>query len=119
PATAKNAAGMGGTRNGTASATIYSSTSRGPCADGRRKPTFAAPATGQTTGGVNSANGASTNGYIGLSGTSMASPAGTGAVALIRQYVTEGWYPTGAKVPANGFAPSAALLKAMAINSAD
>src|SRR6185503_1153099 len=35
-----------------------------------------------------------------------------------RQYLTEGWYPTGAKVPANGFAPSAALLKAMGINAA-
>ncbi|MEO5617443.1 MAG: S8 family serine peptidase [Candidatus Eisenbacteria bacterium] len=118
PATAKNSAGMGGTRNGTGANVIYSSTSKGPTADGRRKPTFAAPATGQTTGGVFSANGAGTTGYIGLSGTSMASPAGTGAVALIRQYLTEGWYPTGAKVPANGFSPSAALLKAMAINSA-
>jgi len=117
PATAKNSAGMGGTRNGTAN-TIYSSTSRGPTADGRRKPTFAAPGTGQVTGGVVSANGAGTTGYVGLSGTSMASPSGTGAVTLIRQYLTEGWYPTGAKVPANGFTPSAALLKAMAINSA-
>ena len=34
-------------------------------------------------------------------------------------YLTDGWYPTGAAVPANGFTPSAALLKAMAINSAD
>ena len=113
PATAKNSAGMGGTRNGTSANLIYSSTSRGPCVDGRRKPTFAAP--GQT---VNSANGAGTTLYQSLSGTSMASPSGTGAVALIRQYLTEGWYPTGAKIPANGFTPSAALLKAMAINSA-
>jgi hypothetical protein len=48
----------------------------------------------------------------------MASPAATGAMVLMRQYLTDGWYPTGAAVPANGFPPSAALLKAMAINSA-
>jgi hypothetical protein len=36
----------------------------------------------------------------------------------MRQYLTEGWYPTGARVAANGFAPSAALLKAMCISSA-
>ncbi len=113
PATAKNSAGMGGTRNGTSANLIYSSTSRGPTQDGRRKPTFAAP--GQS---IFSAYGGATTTYVSLSGTSMASPSGTGAVALMRQYLTEGWYPTGAKVPANGFAPSAALLKAMAINSA-
>jgi hypothetical protein len=120
PATAKNCSGMGGTKNGTASNQLYTTTSRGPCLDGRRKPTFCAPATGQgATGGLISANGATTNGYVGLSGTSMACPSGTGAVVLMRQYLTEGWYPTGAKVPANGFSPSAALLKSMAINSAD
>ncbi len=113
PATAKNLAGMGGTRNGTSANNIYTSTSRGPTTDGRRKPLFCAP--GQL---VNSANvGPST--YVNLSGTSMACPTGTGAVTLMRQYLTDGWYPTGAPVPANGFTPSAALLKAMAINSAD
>jgi hypothetical protein len=66
---------------------------------------------------VSSAWGGNT--YATLSGTSMASPAVTGAVTLMREYLTEGWYPTGAPVPADGFAPSAALLKAMAINSAD
>lgn len=114
PATAKNCASMGGTGNGATSSTIYSSTSRGPTVDGRRKPTFCAP--GQS---VFSANGASTTTYQALSGTSMASPSGTGAVVLMRQYLTDGWYPTGAPVPANGFTPSAALLKAMAINGAN
>ena len=47
----------------------------------------------------------------------MASPGCAGAAALIREYLTEGWYPTGAKVPGNAFTPSAALLKAMLINS--
>lgn len=113
PATAKNAGGVGGTGNGTSQNSLYGSTSRGPTADGRRKPTYCAP--GNL---VFSANGAGTSTYVSLSGTSMASPAATGAMVLMRQYLTEGWYPTGAAVPANGFPPSAALLKAMAINSA-
>ena len=113
PASAKNSGGVGGTGNGTSQNNIYSSTSRGPTADGRRKPTYCAPGSA-----VYSANGAGTTGYVSLSGTSMASPAATGAMVLMRQYLTDGWYPTGAAVPANGFSPSAALLKAMAINSA-
>jgi hypothetical protein len=113
PATAKNSAGMGGTRNGSTANQIYTSTSRGPCADGRRKPTFCAP--GQS---VNSAQSGPNN-YALLSGTSMACPSGTGAVVLMRQYLTDGWYPTGAPTAGNGFTPSAALLKAMAVNAAD
>jgi hypothetical protein len=114
PATAKNVAGMGGTQNGVNAALLYTSTSRGPTQDGRRKPLICSP--GQT---ISSAQGTTPTSYGFLSGTSMASPTGTGAVTLMRQYLTDGWYPTGAAVPANGFAPSAALLKAMAINAAD
>jgi subtilase family protein/flagellar hook capping protein FlgD len=111
PAVAKNVTGAGGTANGTATG-IYTSTSRGPCQDQRRKPTFCTPA-------VNLISASGTPGsYAPLSGTSMACPSGTGAITLIRQYCTEGWYPTGTKVLANGFAPSAALLKAMGINAA-
>jgi hypothetical protein len=115
PATSKNCGGVGGVNNGSTVAAengIYTSTSRGPCADGRRKPTYAAPASP-----VTSANGGTVNGYQALSGTSMASPGATGAIALMREYLTEGWYPTGAPVVNNGFPPSAALMKAMAINS--
>ncbi len=114
PATAKDCASMGATGNGTSENSIGSFTSRGPCLDGRLKPTFCAPGVSLT-----SAYGGSTNTYQTLSGTSMATPSGTGAVVLMRQYLTDGWYPTGTQVPGNGFAPSAALLKAMAINSAD
>lgn len=114
PASAKNVAGMGGTGNGTNLNTLYTSTSRGPTTDGRRKPMICAPGAS-----VSSAQGTTPSSYALLSGTSMASPTGTGAVTLIRQYLTDGWYPTGAPVPANGFTPSAALLKALAINAAD
>ncbi|HKQ56943.1 MAG TPA: S8 family serine peptidase [Candidatus Eisenbacteria bacterium] len=114
PGTAKNIVTVGGTLNGTlASArTIYSSTSRGPTDDGRRKPTICSPASGLTSARAGPAN------YGSLSGTSMATPNTAATCALLRQYCTEGWYPTGAKIPANGFAPSAALLKAMLVNSA-
>ncbi len=116
PATSKNSVGVGGTQNGVSSttqkSTIYSSTSRGPTQDGRQKPTICTPGLN-----VSSANGSGTTSYQSLSGTSMASPGAGAAAALMRQYLTEGWYPTGAKVPANGFAPSAALLKAMLVNS--
>lgn len=114
PATAKNVISAGGTGNGTGANTIYSSTSRGPAADGRRKPTICAPAT------LSSAGGGTNTSYVTLSGTSMASPAMAGATVLIRQYLVDGWYPTGAADPANSIPnPSAALLKAMAINSAE
>jgi hypothetical protein len=49
----------------------------------------------------------------------MSSPCAAGAAVLARQYLADGWYPTGSKVPANGFNPSSALLKALLINSAD
>ncbi|NOT34626.1 MAG: S8 family serine peptidase [Candidatus Eisenbacteria bacterium] len=114
PASAKNIVSVGGTGNGASQGNIYASTSRGPTQDGRRKPTLCSPAVS-----LFSANGASNTTYQALSGTSMATPSTTGAIALMRQYLADGWYPTGAAVPANGFSPSAALLKAMAINSAD
>ena len=41
-----------------------------------------------------------------------------GFAALVRQYFTDGYYPTGAEVSTNGFTPSAALVKATLVNSA-
>ena len=113
PATAKNVVSVGGTGNGSISSakTIYFSTSRGPTLDGRRKPTLCSPASSVTSAQAGPAS------YGGLSGTSMASPNTAGTAALLRQYCEEGWYPTGTKVPANGFSPSAALVKAMLVNS--
>lgn len=45
----------------------------------------------------------------------MATPIAAASALVVRQYFTEGWYPTGAPVPANAFIPSGALLKAVLI----
>jgi len=114
PATAKNCVSAGGTRNGTEANLIYGATSRGPTDDGRFKPTICSPA------GLASAYGAGDTDYTTMWGTSMASPSMAGATVLLRQYLMSGYYPTGTPSLANAMAsPSAALLKAMAINSAD
>jgi len=120
PAVAKNCISVGATQNGAASGVKASFSSEGPAEDGRRKPTICAPGDGVTPlSGISSANGANDTGYQSLAGTSMASPTAAGAATLIRQYLTDGWYPTGTPNPANGFDPSAALIKALSISSTD
>jgi subtilisin family serine protease len=44
--------------------------------------------------------------FIGLSGTSMATPIAAGAAALVRQYFTNGFYPSGTNNTADAFVPS-------------
>jgi hypothetical protein len=110
PGTAKNCLTVGATGNGTLENTLAAFSSRGPARDGRRKPTVMAP--GDI---VTSSIGSTRYTYEAYSGTSMATPAVAGAMALVRQYLADGWYPTGAPVPANAFEPSAALLRAMAV----
>ena len=115
PAIAKNTISVGGTGNGVWANSIWWSSSRGPAQDHRIKPTLMAPATG-----VISADGATTNGYIPSSGTSFATPATSGSVGLIRQYLMAGFYPSGTENPADSIKyQSAALLRAMAIVSCD
>ena len=110
PGTAKNCLTVGATGNGTLQNRFASFSSRGPTRDGRRKPTVMGPGAE-----VTSSIGNTRYTYASYSGTSMATPAVAGAMALARQYLTDGWYPTGAPVKANGFTPSAALLRAMAV----
>jgi hypothetical protein len=119
PATAKDCVSIGATSNGSSGAnSIASFSSRGPTADGRTKPDVCAP--GQT---VNSASGdaSHTSNNCGTKtgdGTSMATPTAAGGATLMRQYFTDGFYPTGAKTAADAVSPSAALLKAAMINGA-
>src|SRR5436309_3510310 len=115
-AEAKNVIAAGATFNGPGLEDVADFSSRGPSADGRIKPDVMAPGVS-----VWSAQGADPFGdgtsYFQLSGTSMATPTTAGAATLVRQYFLEGWYPTASPQPANGFTPSAALLKSMIINS--
>lgn len=112
PENAKNVLAVGKS-GGSGSQAGSCSTLSGPTSDGRRKPEVFAP--GCSTISSNSAS--LPCGTTSLTGTSMASPAVAGAAALVRQYFTDGFYPTGAKVPANSLTPSGALLRAMLVNS--
>ncbi|MGQ9708306.1 MAG: S8 family serine peptidase [bacterium] len=115
PGIAKNVLTVGATRNGTSSNAIASFSSRGPTQDGRLKPNIMAP--GES---LYSATRTGTNTYSSMSGTSMATPAVSGAIGLLRCYLQEGYYPTGEPVEENRLEYiSAALLRSMAIASAD
>ncbi len=113
PAIAKNVCTVGGSGWDTLAHYIYSYTSCGPTQDGRIKPTVMAPAY------LWSANGATACSDQRMHGTSMACPSVNGSLVLIRQYFQDGWYPLGKPRPANSLDPSAALMRAMAICSAD
>jgi hypothetical protein len=115
PACAKNALTVGGCGNSTRANLIYSLSSAGPTRDERIKPNLVAPAESIWTvygGGINA--------YRVGQGTSLAAPAVSGALTLLRQYLKEGWYPDGTPHPNRGIdLPSSALLRALAICATD
>lgn len=113
PENAKNLLAVGSTHSPPNQDTICSG-GAGPTADGRRKPEMFAPGCGIIS---SSGNGASCLTAT-LSGPSMSAPAVAGTAALARQYFRDGFYPSGTAVPADGFTPTAALLKAALLNSA-
>jgi PGF-pre-PGF domain-containing protein len=118
PATAKNVVSVGATKNGFEAENMAWFSSHGPTDDGRLKPTVTAPGynivSARSDYDVTTYNCDTRT----MSGTSMATPTVAGAAALIRQYFTDGYYPTGYKIPNDNMTPSGALLKAMLINSA-
>ena len=141
PSTAKNVVCVGASNNlgsgasnwgGQNSLAMFSS--RGPSADGRMKPDLVSPgffilsaaARNGETGECDPANEPSNGdslyqlgGLTFMAGTSMATPVTSGAAALVRQYFTAGFYPTGSAVNANKMgSPSGALIKAVLMNSA-
>jgi subtilisin-like proprotein convertase family protein len=118
PSTAKNGVATGATYNGQSSIYLSDISAWGPTADGRIKPDVVFPGASIQSAGNDGNVGTSNCGTQGRTGTSMTAPAVSGLALLARQYFTEGWYPTGAPVPGDGFIPSAALLKAMLVNSA-
>lgn len=89
----------------------------GPTADNRRKPDLVAVGCGTRSAQRSTTNVASCNTVPIPCGTSMAVPGAAAAAALVRQYFTEGWYPTGEKQSKNAFTPTGALMKAVLLNS--
>jgi hypothetical protein len=115
PGIAKNVLTIGADTNGTGSNQIADFSSRGPTQDNRIKPNITAP-------GVDlwSAQNTGTSGYSQMSGTSMATPAACGTVALMRCYLLQGYYPSGSAVTGDRITYiSSALLRSMAMASAD
>lgn len=119
PGDAKNTIQVGGTRDPMHFDDDYLSwfSLIGPTRDGRIKPDLIAPAyaTLADSDGNVSTNNCNATTQI---GTSYASPVVAGAAALVRQYYTEGFYPTGVATVVNRITPSAALLKATLIAAA-
>lgn len=124
PGTAKNLITAGATKRPPQHESMASYSSRGPAHDSRYKPTVTAPG-GESPNYINSADNHPGNppaqtcnvASSPFQGTSMATPAVAGCCLLVRQYYLEGWYPSGAKTPANALTPSAALTKATVVNS--
>jgi hypothetical protein len=118
PGSAKNTLQIGGTRStGSDDDTIASFTLFGPARDGRIKPDLVAPAY-VLAGDVDFDGRPETCDVSWQPGTSWASPSAAGAAALVRQYYTDGFYPTGAATTTDRFIPSAALMKATLIAAA-
>ncbi|GMU42469.1 MAG: S8 family serine peptidase [Xanthomonadales bacterium] len=120
PAHAKHALTVGALGSGNSTSTA-SFSSRGPTSDGRRKPDIMAPGTltsalGNTNNANPPANPDQANTQT-ISGTSMATPAIAGTMALLRQYFTDGFYPSGVKTAANARKPLGAEMKALATNT--
>jgi len=113
PENSLNVLGVGASGD-TPSQNNHCSGGTGPTADGRRKPEVYAPGCSTTSADSSTSCGYASSGWT---GTSMACPAVSGCGLLVRQYFTEGWYPSGAKAPADAFTPTGALIKAVLINS--
>lgn len=86
----------------------------GPTADGRRKPEL-------TIIGCHARS--AINGTLcetdesAVCASSFAAPRVAAAAVIARQYFIEGFHPSGARRPADSFAPSGALLKAVLLNA--
>jgi subtilisin family serine protease len=123
PGTAKNCITVGATRAAPDQHIVAGYSSRGPAADGRRKPTMMAPG-GESPNFITSAQNHTGNppsptcNVQGspFQGTSMATPAVAGMALNVRQYFADGYYPMG--LPGGApHAPTAALVKAVLVNS--
>jgi subtilisin family serine protease len=119
PSTGKNVVSVGATLHGDFEPTctvVFSS--RGWTHDGRIKPDVLAPGMWVMSAATNFVVPSPSCGNAQNSGTSMSAPTAAGLGALVRQYFTDGFYPAGFARSADGFEPTAALIKAVLIASA-
>ncbi|HEX5043604.1 MAG TPA: S8 family serine peptidase [Candidatus Polarisedimenticolaceae bacterium] len=117
PGTAKAALTVGACGHGSSNA-IAAFSSRGPTDDGRWKPDLTAPGTSTVSAAGDLSHTSGNCGTKTLSGTSMAAPTVAGGAVLLRQYFTDGFYPSGVRTAADALGPSSALLKAALVNGA-
>ncbi len=133
PGTNKNNVSSGGHYQDPFQNEFYGST--GPCPDNRMCPTVLGPACDHANGNPapfnydtstsiqsndNDITGApSSTVRQGSCGTSFSSPYLMGAAALVRDYFEKGYAPTGTAQPADAFAPSGALVKAVLMHSGE
>jgi len=118
PGTAKNGMSVGATYYGEYADNLADISSWGPTDDGRIKPDVLFQ--GQSINSASNDMDITTDNcdIRAMGGTSMASPGVVGYALLVREYFMEGWYPSGTATPADAFTPSAALVKAILVNSA-
>jgi hypothetical protein len=122
PGDAKNAIQVGGTRTFPQTGINFLDdtsswfSGRGPTHDGRLKPDLVGPAA-VVAAADNDISDIGTC-YWQQPGTSWSSPTVAAAAALVRQYYSDGYYPTGAPLATDQRTPSAALVKATLIAAA-
>ncbi|MAE69791.1 MAG: hypothetical protein CME06_04895 [Gemmatimonadetes bacterium] len=112
PENAKNVLAVGGT-DSAPNQHRWCTGGKGPTKDGRLKPDLAAPGCS-----IQSAKSNSDCGTRSMGGTSMASPAVAGAVALVQQYFVNGYWPSGSPYQPDAFEPTGALVRAVLVNGA-
>jgi len=107
--------------------TLVDTSARGPTDELRMKPDVLCPGvniySAHSDGNTKTLNcamdiGASNAGVAVMSGTSMATPLCAGAAAMVREYFVKGFSLSGHANASVGFLPSAALVKAVMIHSA-
>lgn len=107
-----------GSNGGNGLRNVAEFSSHGPTKEGMRRPHLLAAGGWYVWSADSDGDTVSTNsGITYMGGTSMASPAAAGLCALVRQYYTDGFYPSGSATPANALTPSGALMKATMIAS--
>ena len=119
PGVSKSVLTVGALRHGNSSF-VANFSNRGPTDDGRMKPDIMATGTEIESVRGNELNNTSIHfpSRTTLSGTSMSTPITAGGSALMRQYYTDGFYPTGVANTLDEHNPTGPLMKATLINGA-